>query len=151
MDSGLGEGNYRAIINITSEDFLNLAGTETESLNAFLLSFDQELGEILGAWIRFGWANDDAARDWQSLYSGGINIKGSGWQRPDDTIGIGYGFLDGGNTGIDNTQVFETYYRYTVNEFLAASADIQYMKDSMEDSSETTDGWVFGGRLTAEI
>jgi hypothetical protein len=150
MDSGLGEGNYRAILNITSEDFLNPAGTETESLNAFVLSFDQELGEIFGGWIRFGWANDDAARDWQSLYSGGINIKGSGWQRPDDTIGIGYGFLDGGNMGIDNTQVFETYYRYAVNEFLAASADIQYMKDSMEVGGDT-DGWIFGVRLTTEF
>jgi hypothetical protein len=48
MESGLGEGNYRAIFNITSEDFLNLAGTETERLNAFLLSFDQELGHIFG-------------------------------------------------------------------------------------------------------
>jgi hypothetical protein len=150
MEFGLGEGNYRAIFNITSEDFLNPAGTETERLNSFLLSFDQELGDIFGAWIRFGWANDDAARDWKSLYSGGINIKGSGWQRPDDTIGIGYGFLDGGNMGIDNTQVFETYYRFAVNEFLAASADIQYMKDSMEVSGDA-DGWVFGVRLTTEI
>ena len=150
MESGLGEGNYRAIFNITSEDFLNPAGTETERLNAFLLSFDQELGDIFGAWVRFGWVSDDAVRDFESLYSGGINIKGSGWQRPDDTIGIGYGFLDGGNTGIDNTQVFETYYRYAVNEFLAASADIQYMKDSMEVSGDT-DGWIFGVRLTTEF
>jgi porin len=150
MKSTLGEGKYRAIFNITSEDFLNPTGTETESLNAFLLSFDQELGDIFGIWIRFGWANDDAARDWQSLYSGGLNINGSGWQRPDDNIGIGYAYLDGGNMGIDNSKVFETYYRFVFNEFFAATADIQYMKDSMNGNGGT-DGWIFGGRLTAEF
>ena len=115
-----------------------------------MLSFDQELGDIFGTWIRFGWASDDAAVDWKSLYSGGINIMGHGWQRPDDTIGIGYAYLEGGNMGIDNSQVFETYYRFLVNEYIAAAADIQYMKDSMEEDGNT-DGWIFGIRLTAEI
>jgi porin len=150
MESDFGEGNYRVILNTTSEDFLNPAGTETEKLSAFILSFDQELGQAYGAWIRFGWADDDAAIDWKSIYSGGINIIGSGWRRPDDTIGIGYGFLDGGNMGVDNSQVFETYYRYAVNEYLSATADFQYMKDSMEED-DNTDGWILGIRLTAEI
>ena len=52
--------------------------------------------------------------------------------------------------GIDNSQVFETYYRYALNEHFAATADIQYMKDSMKAGSDS-DGWIFGIRLTAEI
>jgi hypothetical protein len=148
--SNLGEGNYRIILNGTSEDFLSPEGTETEILSALLLSFDQELGDIFGTWIRFGWASDDAAVDWESLYSGGINIKGHPWQRPDDNIGIGYAYLGGGNMGIDNSQVFETYYRYVFDEHLAATADIQYMKDSMNEEGDT-DGWIFGVRLTTEF
>lgn len=150
LETGLGEGNYRAILNTTSEDFLNPEGTGEESLSTLMLSFDQELGDIFGAWIRFGWASDDAAVNWKNLYSGGINIKGSSWQRPDDTIGIGYGYLDDGNMGIDDSQVFETYYRYAMNEYFAASADFQYQKDSMEEEADT-DGWIFGIRLTAEF
>lgn len=33
-----------------------------------LLSFDQRLGERLGAWIRFGWGDDKAAVDFSNLY-----------------------------------------------------------------------------------
>lgn len=150
LETGLGEGNYRAILNTTSEDFLNPEGTGVESLSTLMLSFDQELGDIFGTWIRFGWASDDAAVNWKNLYSGGINIKGSSWQRPDDTIGIGYGYLDDGNMGIEDSQVFETYYRYAMNEYFAASADFQYQKDSMEEEADT-DGWIFGIRLTAEF
>ena len=150
MDSDLGKGNYRAVFNSTSDDFLNPTGTDTERLSALLLSFDQELGDIFGTWIRFGWANDDAAVDWKNLYSGGINIIGLPWQRPDDTIGIGYAYLDGGNMGIDKSQVFEAYYNYVYNKHFSASADIQYMRDSMEVSRET-DGWIFGGRMAVEF
>jgi len=150
MNSDFGEGNYRVIMNSTSEDFLNPAGTETEKLRALLISLDQEVGDIFGTWIRFGWANADAAVDWDSLYSGGINVIGRPWQRSDDNIGIGYAYLDGGNMGIDNSQVFEAYYRYVFNEYIAATADIQYMKDSMEEGGRT-DGLIFGGRLTAEF
>ena len=150
MESELGEGNYRLIMNTTSEDFFNPAGTKKESLRGLLLSFDQQMGENFGTWIRFGWAGDDAAVDWDSLYSGGINIIGSVWQRPADTIGLGFAYLDGGNMGIDNSQVFETYYRYVFNEYLATTVDIQYMEDSMEGGG-SNDGWIFGGRLTAEF
>ena len=138
------------ILNSTSEDFLNPSGTETEKLRALLISLDQDVGDIFGTWIRFGWSNDDAAVDWDSLYSGGINVIGRPWQRPDDNIGIGYGYLGGGNMGIDNSQVFEAYYRFVFNEYIAATADIQYMKDSMEEGCRT-DGLIFGGRLTAEF
>ena len=46
-----------------------------------ILSFDQQLGGILGAWIRFGWQDDDAAIICKSLYSGGLDINGKLWRR----------------------------------------------------------------------
>ena len=36
------------------------------------------------------WQTTDAAVDYQALYSGGIDISGNAWRRPDDNIGIGY-------------------------------------------------------------
>lgn len=52
--------------------------------------------------------------------------------------------------GVYNSQVFEIYYRYVFNKYFAATADIQYMKDSMNDG-KNTEGWIFGTRFTAEF
>jgi len=68
-----------------------------------MISFDQQLGEILSAWIRFGRQKDDAAIDFKNLYSGGIDIKGKLWGRKQDNIGIAYAFLNGGNLDLDKT------------------------------------------------
>ena len=59
VDFGLGEGNYRLLVDTTSSDFSNVAGTKKEPMACTLISFDQQLGEILGAWLRFGWQLDD--------------------------------------------------------------------------------------------
>ncbi|MFC1580345.1 hypothetical protein ACFL4N_05470 [Thermodesulfobacteriota bacterium] len=79
--TALGEGNYRMIFEGAEDVFLNPANTGTESREAFFLSFDQMLGEILGGRIRFGWQSDDAAVSYKSIYSGGINISGELWGR----------------------------------------------------------------------
>ena len=150
VDFGLGEGNYRLIVDTTSSDFSNVAGTKKERLSCAMISFDQQLGEILGAWIRFGWQDDEAAIDYKDIYTGGLNISGNLWGRESDNIGIGYGHLRGGNLEVDHTDVFEVYGRFGLTDIFAITADVQYMKDSMnvEDSPH---GWIFGLRATAEF
>ena len=51
LESEIGEGNYRTLLVTTSEDFFNPEGSSEESLGALSLSFDQELGDLLGVWI----------------------------------------------------------------------------------------------------
>jgi len=150
MNSGLGEGNYRLILGMSSDDFSNVAGTKKERLSAALISFDQQLGEILGAWIRFGWQDDKAAIDYKDIYSGGLNINGNLWGRGGDEIGIGYGHLRGGNLDVGHTDVFEVYSRFALNDIFAVTGDVQYMKDSMKQG-DSPKGWIFGLRLTAEF
>ena len=150
VDFGLGEGNYRLIAAATSSDFSNVAGTKKEMLSSALLSFDQQLGEIFGAWIRFGWQNDEAAINYKDIYSGGLNISGSLWGRESDNIGIGYGHLRGGNLDVNHTDVFEIYSRFALNDIFAVTGDVQYMKDSME-VGDSPSGWIFGLRMTAEF
>jgi hypothetical protein len=149
-DFGLGEGNYRLILNTTTSDFSNVAGTEKEPLTAALISFDQQLGEILGAWIRFGWQDDKAAVDYQAIYSGGLSIKGIIWGRESDNIGIGYAHLVGGNLDVNHTDVVEVYGRFAFYDYFAVTGDVQYMKDSMA-VGDSPSGWIFGIRLTAEF
>lgn len=71
LDIRPGNGHYRLILDTTSKDFSNPQGTQLESLRGIIISFDQELGQSLGAWIRIGWQDDKAAIDYGNLLSGG--------------------------------------------------------------------------------
>jgi porin len=150
--TSLREGNYRLTVTGTSSDFLDPEGSEEESLLACGLSFDQELGETVGAFLRLSWQEEDAAVDYKALYSGGLDFNGRAWGRDGDNIGIGYAYLDGGNGDIDHSQVFEAYYRAALNEYFAITADVQYMSDDRDQvapGQEDPQGWIFGLRLTA--
>lgn len=150
VDFGLGEGNYRLILDATSNDFSNVAGTGKERKVAVLFSFDQQLGEILGAWLRLGRQDDEAAIHYNSIFSGGLNISGKLWGREGDNVGIAYAHLAGGNQGVDDTDVFEVYGRIAFNHIFGVTGDVQYMTDSMA-VGDSPEGWIFGLRLTAEF
>lgn len=151
IETGLGEGSYRVIFEWGSDDFLEPDGENYTGRDLYLISCDQQLGDILGAWIRFGWGGDDALVNYSNLYSGGIDINGSWWGREQDNIGIGYGYLDGGNNEIDVTQVFESYVRFGLGEFFALTLDAQYMIDDYLDTDDDPEGWIFGIRGVAEF
>jgi hypothetical protein len=152
VDFGMGEGNYRLLLDTTSDDFSNVAGTKKERLGALTLSFDQQFGEILGAWLRFGWQDDKAAVDYKDTYSGGLNISGNLWGRDQDNIGIGYAHLRGGNLDVNSSDVFEIYGRFALNDIFAITGDVQYMKDSYKaDAHDDPSAWIFGLRATAEF
>ena len=146
----LGEGKYRLVVGGSDEAFLNNAGTDKKNRAVVLLSFDQELGEIVGLWLRIGTQDDSAAINYQNLYSGGINIGGTLWGRKDDNLGIGYAYLDGGNKDINSSQVAEAYARFVLNEYFALTLDVQYMKDKI-DNEDDPSGFIGGLRMTAEF
>jgi porin len=150
VNNKLGSGNYRFVLVDTSKDFLDPTGTQLHDRTAVLLSFDQEFGRIVGGWIRFDWQTDDAATDYSTIYSGGIDIKGRAWGRNDDNIGLGYANLDGGNLGIEQSQVAEAYYRWQLGKVLGLTADVQYMRDDYKTGNGPR-GWIFGVRATAEF
>ncbi len=150
VETTLGEGTYRVLVVSTSNDFINEAGTDQDKINGVGLSFDQQLGENLGGWLRLARTNDDAAVDYANLFSGGIDIQGGRWGRPDDNIGLGYAYLDGGNLDVDASHVAEVYYRFVVNDYLAITADLQFMKDD-RDEIDSPDGFIGGLRVVTEI
>ena len=150
VDFGLGEGNYRLLVDTTSSDFSNVTGIGKERLSAASISFDQQLGEILGTWIRFAWQDDAAAVTYGGFYSGGLDISGKLWGRASDNIGVAYGYLMGGNVNVDSTDVLEIYGRFALNDIFAVTGDVQYMKDVMKEG-DSPKGWILGVRLTAEF
>jgi porin len=146
--TALGTGTYRLLGVGATKKFLDPTGTRKEPRAALLVSFDQELGNILGALLRLGWQTDEAAIDFEAIYSGGVNISGTLWRRPQDNMGMGYAYLKGGNTGIDRTQVFEVYVRVVLSAYVALTADLQYM-DETRNGEGGPRGWIPGMRLTA--
>jgi porin len=80
-----------------------------------------------------------------------LNITGRWYNREADNIGLGYAYLKGKN-GIDGSQVGEIYWRVVLNDYVAVTADLQYMKDEY-DAEETADidGWIAGVRMTVEF
>jgi porin len=148
LSTPLGEGNYRLIVETTNKQFLDPQGEDKERRFVIFFSFDQEFGEIIGGWIRVGRQDDAAAIDFENLYSGGINIDGKLWGREEDNIGIGYGYLDGGNLDNDNTQCAELYARFVINKYFAVTPDVQYMRDKYKNG-DVIKGFIFGIRLVA--
>ena len=153
LDTAMGEGNYRVIYEGSpNKAFSDPTGTKLETRQAVLLSFDQQFGNILGGWIRFGTQTNDAAIKYKSIYSGGINLSGALWGQVQDNIGIGYGYLHGANTGINYTQVAEGYARFALNCILSITLDVQYMQDNYHPwAGDDIDGWITSTRLTAQF
>lgn len=148
INTALGEGTYRIIYEGGQNGFLDSTGTTLEDRNLVFLSFDQQFGEHFAGWIRFGWADDDAAVDAANLYSGGIDIGGGLWGRGEDNIGIGYALFDGGNTGLERSQVAEVYYRLVMNDWFALTGDAQYQDNTYNDveAGADIDAWTWGMR-----
>ena len=150
LETAMGEGNYRLILDATSKDFLDREGINRERRKAVIISCDQAFGDVIGGWLRFGTQTEDAAVDYDALYSGGIHISGKIWGREQDNIGIGYAYLDGGNGDAVGSHVAEVYARFVFNEYLAFTADIQYMKDKIRNADDAR-GFLFGARMVAEF
>lgn len=153
-ESFLGEGNYRLIYEGTPDEaFLDPTFATLEQFHVFSLSMDQQFGDIFGGWIRIRVQTDKEAlvRD-TSLYSGGIDINGAWWGRGQDNIGIAYGYLAGGNAGIDHIQVAEGYIRLGLNRYIALTFDVQYMEDTYDPGAGVdVSGLIASVRVAAEF
>jgi hypothetical protein len=148
LDLGMGAGSYRLAVTGTSKAFEGPAGQSDRSKTGILFSADQELGDTLGVWLRFGRQDNDALILHRNLYSAGLDIKGTLWNRGQDNIGVGFALLDGGNDELDKTQIAEIYYRWAFNEFAALSLHFQYQEDQY-DNGDKPKGLVSGVRFAA--
>ena len=149
LESGLGTGNYRILLN-GDRSLIDLSGTSKQKNDILIFSFDQQLGNTIGAFTRFGWRLDDEIINYRALYSGGIDIKGKAWNRILDNIGIGLVYLEGGNNRIEYTKIAEAYYRMVINPHIALTGDIQYTRDEYAQI-QGAEGYIVSLRATANF
>ena len=143
----LGEGNYRIYGFITSAGFQGWNESEYERRKGWGISMDQKLGEIIGAFARLGWQDDEAAIDHDGVCSLGLNCNGKLWGREKDEIGVGYAYLEGANKAeINHTNAAETYVKFQICDFSDLTLDIQYIKDNIKTEKDQ-EGFIYGVRL----
>ena len=112
------------------------------------INIEQPITKTVGAFLRYGW-NDGKTASWaftdidQNIQLG-ANFNGKIWKRPFDELGIavasngistehqnylkagGYTFIIGdGRLNYGREQIFETYYRAKLNQFIYLSGDYQ--------------------------
>lgn len=150
LETALGAGTYRVFYSRTSEDFLDPTGTKAERRTAIGLSFDQQLGKNLGAFLRIDLQADKAIVDYEYNYTGGFDIRGTAWGRTRDNVGLGFGYFFGGNQDISSTRVAEAYYRFVLDDRFAITADLQYMRDEMR-KGKSPRGFILGLRADASF
>ena len=141
-------GGYREALAVPGID---IAQTRKGRLKeGFVVNLEQAISDDLGAFARFSF--NDGHNEIMSFTdidrSGqiGLSLKGSAWQRPDDTIGVAgvinalssahADFLKAGGLGIligDGTlnyrseDILEAYYRFQVVKPLSLTADYQFI------------------------
>lgn len=148
-DTSLGLGNYRLFGFATNDRFEGCDGGDEENLQGFGVSADQELGEIIGVFIRAGWQDDNPEIDYDGMYSGGMNIDGSLWGRKTDEAGIAYAYLNGADESvISYSHAAETYLKLVLSEYNDITFDLQYIKDNIPHDDDR-EGFIYGVRMNA--
>jgi len=151
ISTPLGYGKYRVTLAHTNNSYFALYEDGMVTRKSIVFSFDQQLGNGIGAFTRFGIQDDKASIDYKSIISGGLQFEGENWSRTGDTAGLGIANLQDGNEGITRSRVFEVYYRFILNDHFDATLDVQHMSDEYKNSADDVSGWVYGLRLVASL
>lgn len=131
----LGDGTVRLMVLGTTPSFEpadggeDLVSDDLVSQVSVSLSADHAIGEHLGVFFRGGWQSKNATVDFPHSVTGGVQLDGGLWGRTADVVGLGYGYLFGGNTGIRDASVIEAYYKAAVRDDLAITADVQFLSE----------------------
>jgi high affinity Mn2+ porin len=138
----------------------------------FSITADQQVTEDLGVFARLGW-NDGHTETWafteiDRSASIGLSLKGTGWHRPDDVVGVagvinalahdhreylgadGYGFIigDGQLPHYAPEQIVEAYYFFKMMDHVFITPDAQFINHPAYNSDR---GPVFVGGLRVHI
>ena len=154
-------GNYRVLGWLNDRDHTKWkdSAQKKEKTYGVGISFDQELTDDLGAFLRYGWQDPDVYLNGESFsleyaWSTGLQLKGTGWGREDDVLGLAVGQAmpsdeykkAGSNLNAKDEGHFEAYYNYKVNDHLTLTPDLQIIWNPYgKDATNGSDTIVVGG------
>lgn len=127
------------------------------------LSLDQELTDLIGVFVRYGWQDPDVYLPSESFslrdsFSLGTQLKGSPWGRPDDVLGLAFGqifpsrkYKSANDLQAKTESHFECYYNFKVNDHLALSPDLQVIWQPYGKDAANGDGTIVVGGLRGQV
>ncbi len=160
------DGNYRVIGWMNDRDHTKWDDSTnvTEEGYGFAISFDQELTDNLGAFLRYAWQDPDVFLNGEDFsleysWSGGVQILGNLWGRDEDIAGLAIGQLipsgdyknaDSSRNASDENH-FEAYYNYKVNDHLTLTPDLQIIWNPYGDDATNGSGTVVVSGLRGQV
>ena len=120
------------------------------------LSFDQELTDWLGAFVRLGYRDPENLNyATQAAWMGGVQFSKLIPGRPDDALGLAYGEIKSAKRSapirpVRNEVVYEAYYRWHFTDQFHLSPVVQRVEDRSGNTGEDP-LWVFGARLQLDF
>ena len=164
------EGNYRILAWLNKQNHIKWLDPtkDKQKTYGFGLSFDQEINDYLGVFLRYGWQSPKVTLDLNSFslehaFSLGMQIRGSFWNRNDDIFAIGYGGLipsddykDYNNAQgiILNAKMekhLEIYYNFRINKHIRLTPDIQLIWNPYGQDAINGDDTILVGGLRTQI
>jgi carbohydrate-selective porin OprB len=136
---GLGQGNYRFTFWHTDETDKHEDGL------GFLLSFDQELGESLGVFLKYGYS-EPKLDSIEHLISMGFVIRDP-WSKKGDLMGVGFSWDSPSNRVRDEYSI-ETFYRFQITTHLQLTPNVLFIINPSEKQNKGALA-VFGFRFRA--
>lgn len=117
----LGYGEYRVTVSFSeaTDVFPEIFTVST--------SFDQDIGEHVGAFFKFA-HGDDTFRDFKNRVAGGVQIK-KPFGFVHDRIGIGAWWGDPTDPALNDEVGFELFYKAQVKRFIEITPDVQVVID----------------------
>jgi high affinity Mn2+ porin len=172
-------GNYRDALGLAAVDTsidINTAMTTVrrqQSKYGFYINAEQQVVQDVGVFARASWNdghNEDLSfTDVDRSLSGGVSIRGSHWDRPSDTFGLGVAvnglsrshrdFFAAGGTGLFTgdgrltyrpENILETYYALALGGGVTLTADYQLIVNPAYNSDRGPVS-VVAGRVHAEF
>ncbi len=167
------EGNYRLLAWSNGQNHARWSDTEKNKENSYGygLSFDQELTDVLGAFVRYGWQNpkvvsntaDDfditTAAGLEQAYSLGLQVKGSLWGRAEDVTALAFGQVfpsdeyknQDATRKADPENHLEWYYNWHVNDNFHLSPDLQVIWNPYGGDAVNGNDTILVGGLRAQV
>jgi len=162
-------GNYRVygwLNNKNHTKWGNISKNKEENYG-FGLSFDQEITDTLGVFVRYGWQNpevyvedaeEDADFSLEQSWSIGFQFSGCLWKRDNDVFGIAFGkvipsddYKKANNRNAETESHLETYYNFKVNDHLSISPDIQLIWNPYGCDGVSGDKTIFVGGIRTQV
>jgi len=161
------EGNYRIVAWLNDQAHTRWSDSLSTKDDGygFGISFDQEITDNLGAFIRYGWQDPgqrlnglDDDFSLEHSWSTGLQFNGNIWGRDKDVFAFAIGqvipssdYKNSGNLNAKNEGHFEVYYSYVVNDHLTLSPDIQAIWNPYGKDAATGDDMIIVGGLRGQV